>query len=398
MNDSHRSFQLEQYLHSDCLIEEQVGPPNVEPIDAAEVDSYRKSTYLSYESFLRNNLSKHNSLRKHEWKRDFSSVENYLVSVESKRDMLKKMLGFWIEPDRREEVNIIEKKLIRAEQGFDVYRLLFEITEGVHTYAIELVPETEGTHPGLLVQHGYGGSPELVCGFCQQANMEDYSYRSLGIRAVKRNYHVIAVHHPSGFGFSEETIASIPGFEDRYAYGKNRLHRLALLQNSTLFGLDMLASSRGIDILLQNDDVEKDKIGMYGLSQGGQSALYLPALDRRIKASVCSAYFNNRIKKLIGPYKGVTYLDSLEETQFYPNVLKWFFDSDIASLIIPRAFAVEAGEKDTSVDYDLALEEFGDVAKYYDRLHLSEKVAFIGHRYGHISATKKAFDFIEKNL
>src|SRR5207237_6227226 len=131
---------------------------------------------------------------------------------------------------------------------------------------------------------------------------------------------------------------------------------------------------------------------IYGLSQGGQTALYLPAMDPRISASVCSAYFNQRFSKLVGPTRAMSYLDSNEEDKFFSEVVSCFSDSDLVSLIAPRAFAVEAGLHDGSVDFEMSREEFERARVHHEKLRLSGRIEYIPHAEGHISATRRAME------
>jgi len=380
-------------------IEQPSGPPLVKPVDAAAVDRHRRATYESYERFLRGRLARLNRDRAKEWHRDYSDPRAYRRSVRAMRSRLKSMLGFWIEPKDRTPIRIKRPESLLKTPEFIARRFQLEVLPGLETYAVELVPRIAGTRPGLLIQHGYGVTPEMACGLTAGANIGDYSYRSLGLRAVRRGYHVVAVYHPSGFGSSEEVIGSIPGFEAYgRAYGKNRLHRMATMAGGTLFGLDMMASSRGIDYLVGWPDVAPDRIGMYGKSQGGQSALFLTAMDERIRASISCAYFNSRFQKLIGPHRATCYLDSPEEDKFFIDVIRWFSDSDIASLIAPRSFAVEAGQQDTSVDFEKSEAEFARAKIHYKGLGIPERIEFIAHREGHISATRRAFEFLDEAL
>ncbi len=334
--------------------EQPAGEPLVPTVDGSAVDARRRAVYHSYEGFLRQRLKEMDAARPQQWSRDYSSPDAYRQSIEPMRRKLKEMLGFWAEPEARPALNIQSREPLLETDDFLAIRFSLEVLPGLETYGLELQPKSAPPHPGLLVQHGYGGSPELVCGFTPTANAADYAYRSLGIRAVLRGYRVAAIHHPTGYGAKGDTVNwSLPGFPNYPStYGKNRLHRLAVMAGGTLFGLDMMASSRGIDFLMQAPGVDQKRIGMYGLSQGGQSALYLPALDTRIQASVSSAYFNSRTSKLIGPHRALTYLDSTEEDKFFTHVIPLFSDSDIVSLIAPRAFAVEAGQMDSSVDFE----------------------------------------------
>jgi dienelactone hydrolase len=382
-------------------IEQPESAPLVPAADMAIVDAYRKRVYESYEQFFRQRLAELDRDREKLWRRDYSSVEAYERSVEPMRQRLAAMLGWWIEPQNRPPLKTRDEQteILFKEKDFIAYRVSFEVLPGLESYAVELAPCSPGPHPGLLAQHGYGGCPESVCGFTPQANAKDYSYRSLGIRAVRRGYHVIAVHHPSGYGTEAETVGSLPRFQNYgRAYGKNRLHRLAFLAGGTLFGLDMMVSSRGVDLLFSRAGVDRNRVGMYGLSQGGLSALYLPALDKRIKASVCAAYFNSRLLKLIGPHRATCYLDSPEEDKFFAEVVRCFADADLASLICPRSFAVEAGERDTSVDFEKSRDEFPLAAEHYRKLGVEKRIEFIAHNQGHVSATTRAFQFLQEQL
>jgi dienelactone hydrolase len=286
-----------------------------------------------------------------------------------------------------------------SQPTYEVRRFRFEVLPGLDTYAVELIPKSVASRAAVLLQHGYGVTPELACGLTPSANLGDYSYRSLGIHLAMRGYRVLAVHHPSGYGTPDESCGSIPGHEPLgRTYGKNRLHRMALMAGGTLFGLDMMACSRGVDYLSQSGGVNPDRIGMYGKSQGGQSALYLAAIDQRIRAAVCSAYFNTRTLKLIGPHRATSYLDSAEEDKFFTDVIRTFSDADIVSLIVPRAFAVEAGIKDTSVDFEKSKAEFGRAARHYRQLGIGDQIQFIQHSEGHMAGTKRALSFLDQVL
>ncbi len=380
-------------------IEQPAGPPAVAPLNMREVDQRRREVYLSYEAFLRSHLAQLDQDRPRQWQRDYSSANAYRQSVAAQRTLLKTMLGFWIESEARPPLHVQELPTRLETLEFRARWFTLEVLPGLRTYGIAMIPASPGPFPGLILQHGYGGTPEEICGFTAGANSEDYSYRSLGIRAVQHGFHVVAIQHPSGYGTLAEAEGSIPGHESKgQTYGKNRLHRLAVMGGGTLFGLDMMASSRAVDWLLQSPSVRPGVIGMYGLSQGGQSALFLPALDERIQASVCSAYFNTRLLKLIGPHRALCYLDSPEEDKFFSRVISHFSDSDLVSLIAPRAFAVEAGGKDSSVDFETSQAAFVRAKVHYEKLGQANQIEFISHAEGHVSATARAFAFLKERL
>ena len=381
-------------------IEQAPGPPEVDPVDPQEVDDCRRDTYESYESYLRQWLRGLDARRPQLWNRDYADPAAYERSVEPRRRRFAEMLGFWAEPADRPAIQAADERPLRETDEVTVTRFTYEVLPGLTTYALRLVPKTAGPHPGLLIQHGYMGTPELACGVVATANGPDVSYRSVGLRAARRGYHVIAPHHPSGYGMlGDEVDASLPDHPDQSVhYGKNRLHRLCLLGGGTLLGLDMLASSRAVDLLVGDARVDPERVGIYGLSRGGQTALFLPALDKRLRASVCAAYFNTRFAKLAGPYSRTNYVDWFAEGQFLPDQVRHFSDADIVSLIAPRAFAAEAGALDGAVDQEAAREEGIRAAGHYRRLGVPERFEVIAHAEGHVSATARAFAFLGEHL
>lgn len=373
--------------------------PATAEVPAANVEEARRAVYEGYESFLRREIAERDRRRVSLWHRDFSNATSYEQSVAPMRARLAVMLGFWCPPSERTPVKPDRVEDLGGGEGFASRRWWFEFLPGLRTYAVEMRPAAPGPHPVLLVQHGYSGTPELACGLVAGANEADYSYWSMGLRAVRRGYLVLAVKHPSGFGSLENVVTGHPDFPDMgRCYGKNRLHRLALLAGGTLFGLDMMATSRGLDLALSDPQADATRVGMYGLSQGGQSALFLSALDTRIGASVASAFFNERLPKLIGPHPRPPYIDCGEEDKFFGDITAAFADADIASLICPRAFAVEAGQGDTSVDFASARREWDRLAAHYAALGMPERTAFLGHASGHVAATRRAFDFLATHL
>ncbi len=156
-------------------IEKRAGSPDVEPVDAEQVDECRRATYASYEQFLRERLRQLDGERPNLWQRDYSSVDAYLQSVEPMRARFKELLGFWVEPEERRAVEPLDEKPLLETDAVVASRFAYEVLPGLKTYAVRLAPKTPGPHPGLLVQHGYMGTPEMACGLVRSANEEDYA-------------------------------------------------------------------------------------------------------------------------------------------------------------------------------------------------------------------------------
>lgn len=314
---------------------------------------------------------------------------------------------------------------IRTPGSEDAARALLLLADPFSTPLVKLLPAFGAAFPGVPVVGGMasgGRKPKQNRLMLNDAVLSDGAVGlaiggavdvqttvSQGCRPVGRplvitraQRHVVQElggHNALRAVQAADVVATLPEPVNQTAnYGKNRLHRLAVMAGGTLFGLDLMATSRAVDLLAQTEGVDPQRIGMYGLSQGGQTALYLPAVDTRLRASVCSAYFNTRKNKLIGPCRGLSYLDSHEEDKFFRDVIGCFGDDDLASLIAPRAFAVEAGELDLAVDFEASAAEFVRARAHYKKLGLGDRIEFIPHHAGHVAATARAFDFLETHL
>jgi alpha/beta hydrolase family protein len=298
---------------------------------------------------------------------DTSSLESYVQSTQPLRAHLLEVLGGW-EP-RPAEARARVEYLGDMAPG-KLYRVYVWVVEEVEMPALMLIPH-EAEHapmPAVICQHGYAGSPEWAMGF-GTSGQQNY-LNSLGHRLASAGYVVIA----------PQIVCSPPGV------GQDRVHldRLARLSGKSLLGFEMFELSRVVDYLQTRPEVRRDRIGMYGISQGGKSTLFLSALDTRIAAAVCSCYFNNRWNKMIEPERlakvsaeegldYAAYLSLSEDDKFNPLAAPLFPDHLLGALVCPRPFMVEIGRYDPVIYWRDAVEEFERLRRTYDALGLGER-------------------------
>ena len=124
-------------------------------------------------------------------------------------------------------------------------------------YTVPIGAPPRGGWPALVTAPGYFG------------------IQSLSMHYVRHGYAVLALY-PRGQGESlaewelEHDTKATYHLEDRYRY----YYRGAFA--------DMV---RGVDFLCNRDEVDRDRIGTWGMSQGGGFALAVAALDPRIRAA-----------------------------------------------------------------------------------------------------------------
>jgi len=218
------------------------------------------------------------------------------------------------------------------------------------TFEIPTYPQRK---PAVIAQHGLTGSPETVCGL----TAEDDAYHAFGATLAEAGYVVFA---PRMVTFADK---------------RQRLYRKSMLMGQRLMGLEMFKISRVVDYLQTLPDVDFERIGIYGLSQGGQTALWASAIEERFAATVVSGFFNHRTDKMVKKSPHYTaYIDTNEEDKHYLGQLSEFSDSDIGSFICPRPIFIEAGTNDGAVWVEMAKQEFEKLRYHYEQLGLEDRV------------------------
>jgi len=345
-----------------------------------EIEGYRDRLYRQYDAHYTRLCETWAQEIPKRWNRDYTSPEAYEASVAANRKRWIEMLGGW--PWARCDLQPRREKLDENEH-FTTERVWLKVLEyeggSVEIDALLLTPQDiTSPRPVILAQHGLGCSPEIVCGFLEREG----EYHRFGARLARRGYVVIA---PRMVVFHEK---------------RRPLYRKARLMGENLIGAEMFSLSRVLDFVLDLDEVDPKRVGMYGLSQGGMSSLFFPASDPRVKATVISAYFNLRAHKMVrsGGENYTAYIDSPEEDKFLQGQLLEFSDADIASLICPRAVMVECGTQDGAVYWPMCYVEWMRLKEHYDRLGIPERCRFELNEGGHEIFYHQAPAFLDEQL
>jgi hypothetical protein len=159
-----------------------------------------------------------------------------------------------------------------------------------------------------------------------------------------------------------------------------------------------LAKTRAVlDFLETQSYVDAGRIGYYGLSYGGYSAIHMTPLLPRLKVSVVSGNFNDWRSKLTNDQLRTSYLLHPSEDMYTWNILNRFTHPELM-LMMDCPCAIEFGRRDgiTTPEWTAyawkQVEVFRDHLDWGDRLFLAE---FDG---GHEVHGGKAFDFVDKHL
>ncbi len=363
-------------------------------IPESDIQRLRARLYHQYDEYYSRLCAATENTRQARWHRDFSSLDAYEESVEPNRRRFLEMMGGW--HWEREDLKPRVEHLLDTDD-YRLDRVFLTCFAGIEMDCLLLTPPGDGPRPAVMAQHGLSGSPEVVCGFTDYGD----AYGRIGIRLAQAGYTVIAPHMAGGFGETSEGRTFVEGLVGvSHGRARTRLNRKAFQVGQRVFGAEMFCLSRAVDYLQTLPDVQPDHIGFYGLSQGGQTALWFPALEKRIRASVGASFFNHRYPKQVvsGGDDYRAYLDTDEEDKFYPAQLLEFSDSDIASLICPRAYMVEQGTGDMAVNWRMCENEFSRLKPIYEKLGIGDRTQIVVFEGGHEIRGVEGIAFLNRFL
>jgi dienelactone hydrolase len=270
---------------------------------------------------------------------------------------------------------------IYDEPKWTGYEVILDVWPGLHAWGILCLPK--GIKPGerrpvVVCQHGLEGVPRdtiepTAAGF--------HYYRSFAARLADQGFITFAPFNLYRGG-------------DRF----RMLRRKAAPLRASLFTIIAAQHQQILNWLGGLRWVDKSRIGFYGLSYGGVSAMRLPALLEGYALSICSANFNQWIHKTTSVEYPASYMFTGEWEMFDFDLGQTFNYAEMAYLIFPRPFMVERGHNDTCgadcwVEY-----EYAKIRRLYDTLGLGDRTAIEFFDGGHEIHGQGTFRFLQEHL
>lgn len=273
--------------------------------------------------------------------------------------------------------------------GFHIEKLIFESLPGIYVTALVYVPESpqvEGIaskRPGILVAAGHAADGKV-------------HYQTLCQRLVQRGYVVIS-WDPVGQGERSQ-------FWDAKA-GKSRynlicaehaiLGNLAYLAGTNLARWEIWDGFRAFDYLLTRSDVDPARISITGTSGGGTQAMYIAALEPRIKVAAISCYITSLPMRMHNRiYKDP---DSDPEQDLYGMVSNGVDHPGLLLLMYPRPVFVAAAVLDF-FPIEGTKRTFREVQQFYTRFGHADRIAMVEGYHGHQFSDGNqlaAFEFLD---
>ena len=253
--------------------------------------------------------------------------KNIFASPDAYREEFKKMLGWPLVGGDRSAIPPVKCEKLFDEEKYSIFRMSFEILDGLEMTGLYFEAKREGKAPLVLVQHGGSGTPELISGIYGNT----HNYNDMLERVLRYGVHIFAPQL-----LLWENTYDVPF--DRRAIDA-RLKRVG----SSITAVELYGLSRILDYFETKDNVLS--FGMVGLSYGGFYTLYEAAVDTRIRSAISCAFFNARDEI---PWSDWTWDRSAER----------FDDAEIACLVYPRRLCIEIGKNDPAFIYEHGVSSF----------------------------------------
>jgi len=272
-------------------------------------------------------------------------------------------------------------RLIYDEPKFRGYEVVLDVWPDVFAYGILLVPKDlrpGERRPVVVCQHGLEGRASDVAG--PQAN-ERY-YHRFAVKLAEQGFVTYAPQNPY-IG------------EDRFRLIQRKGHPVKL----ALFSFVLGQHQRTLEWLTSLPFADPRRIGFYGLSYGGKTAVRIPPLLDGYALSICSADFNEWVWKTTSIDSPYSYMVTPEYDMLefdFANVANY---SDLAKLMAPRPFMVERGHNDTVAPDEWVAYEYAKVRWFYDtRMRLPDHTAIEFFNGPHEINGQGTFEFLHRHL
>ena len=260
------------------------------------------------------------------------------------------------------------------------YEVVLDVFPDVFAYGLLLVPKDirpGERRPVVVCQHGLEGRPQDTIG---EQGSEYYS--AFAAKLAER-------------GFVTFAPQNLYIFTDRF----RTLQRKANPLKKTLYSIITPQHQQIVDWLQTLDFVDPQRIGFYGLSYGGKTAMRVPALVTDYCLSICSADFNEWVDKNASTRNPRTYADMGEYEIFEFDLGSTFNYAEMAALIAPRPFMVERGHFDGVADDWTVAYEYAKVRHLYSgQLKLPDKTEIEWFDGPHSINGHGTFDFLHRHL
>lgn len=310
--------------------------------------------------------------------RETGDISQFAVSTRPYRDHLRsEIIGHF--DDKLQEPNP-RTRLAYDEPEFRGYEVVLDVVPDVIFYGVLLLPKDllpDEKRPVVVCQHGLEGRAQDVI------EGDRTSYRDFAARLARRGFIVFAPQHLYRGG-------------DQF----RSLQRKANPLGKSLFAVMVMQHEQLLNWLSCLPHVDPHRIGFYGISYGGKSAMRIPALVDRYCLSICSSDYSDWIWRTVSNRFDSGYLAHGEYEIFEFGLGCTFNYGDLAALICPRPFMVERFHRHGMIA-ERILAEYARASLLYENLEIADRtrIAYFGnYRSDSEHGQRETFAFLHEQL
>lgn len=324
-------------------------------------------------------IRKSPDIRKEFWKKsDPGSIQSWKKSTQFYRDYIwEEIIGRLPSPSL--PMNPRSRKVFDTAR-FTGYEVALDVWPDVFACGILLLPK--GIKPGerrpvVVCQHGLEGRPFEVA----DPATDNHFYHHFAASLADEGFITYAPQNPY-IG------------DDKFRIIQRMAHPLKL----ALFSFILGQHEQTLKWLSGLPFVDPGRIGFYGLSYGGKTAVRVPPLLDGYCLSICSGDFNEWIWKTTTVLAQQSYMLTKEYDMYEFDFANTVNYAELAELMTPRPFMVERGHDDpVSIDEEVAF-EYARVRRFYDKLTLGSETEIEFFNGPHEIHGQGTFQFLKKHL
>jgi dienelactone hydrolase len=320
--------KLPEYLGLQAVARETSSP---QPwFDQGAIDARQRRTVLELQEYSQRLFRDSERTRKARplWTKLNTGAEWDTVQRGARAEFWEKTIGKlstdYLPPNAR-------SRQIYDREKWRGYDIMLDVHPDIFAWGVLLVPKDlkpGERRPVVVCQHGLEGLPADTITDDQTTSAWKY-YKAFAARLADRGFIVYAPHNPYRG-------------RDKFRNLQRKSNPLGL----SLFSFIIAQHDVTTRWLASLPFVDPERIGFYGLSYGGKTAMRVPAVLDRYCLSICSGDFNEWVLKCVSDTHPSGYIFTPEWEIWEWDLAHTFNYAEMALLIAPRPFMVERGHED----------------------------------------------------
>ncbi|MEC7557318.1 MAG: prolyl oligopeptidase family serine peptidase [Planctomycetota bacterium] len=356
----------------------QLGPPENRPT-AREQHDRQKRQFDQLQARVQSLMRQSPQALDRTWSSTAKSVKTWSMTGEKqRRRVYDELIGRL--PDRPLPANP-RTRLVLDHPKYRGYEVMLDVFPDVIASGLLLLPRDQKPgqrRPVVVCQHGLEGTAMDTVSSDPRAFR---FYKAFAEKLCLRGFVVYAPQNPY--------------------HGRDRFRTIQRKSNPlarTLYSYIIPQHEQTLRWLATLPQVDPRRIGFYGLSYGGKTAMRVPPFVSNYSLAICSADFTDWIRSIAGNDTRYNYIFTSEYEIPEWNMGHVASYAELAMLMTPRPFMVEQGRLDGGAPPEWVANEYARFRRHYDKLGIGEKTEIEFFDGPHTINAQGTFRFLHRHL